>query len=337
MRLPERLWCKSALANLLGEIRHRKERHPGQHEPIVDRESWEKVQLLLSQRAAHPRGQPTGTIENLLAGRLFDEAGEPLYVCGATKGQRRYRYYVSRSLIRNPADQTKDGWRLAAPEIERAVMSAVAQLLKDRAAIGALLHDAGFSAQQVIRAFKSIDEQRAQLEGEDNSTAPIASAINRIDLRKDGLQIVLDLAPLLADQLDDHHGARLTITRVVPLQLKRRGVELRIVMDGEAASTSAIDPALLKVIARGRRWFSELASKRAKDTLEIAKKEGLPDSYVRRLIPYAFLAPSIVEAICEGRQPPDLTAERLTRRAKLPHQWIEQRRALGLGFGDSRT
>jgi len=118
----------------------------------------------------------------------------------------------------------------------------------------------------------------------------------------------------------------------VPLQLKRRGVELRIVMEGEAASNAKLDPTLLKAIARGRRWFNDLASNRATDTLEIAKREGLRDSYVRRLVPLAFLAPSMVEAICAGRQPTDLTAERLTRRAGLPYQWAQQQKELGFGI-----
>ena len=51
---------------------------------------------------------------------------------------------------------------------------------------------------------------------------------------------------------------------------------------------------------------------------------------VRRLIPYAFHAPPIVEAICEGRQPPDLTVEHLMRCARLPYQCAEQHSALGL-------
>jgi hypothetical protein len=42
-------------------------------------------------------------------------------------------------------------------------------------------------------------------------------------------------------------------------------------------------------------------------------------------------APCIVEAICSGRQPADLTAARLTRRASLPYEWAEQQKALGLG------
>jgi site-specific DNA recombinase len=331
-----RPFSRGALYELLsnpvyvGEIRHRKDRHPGQHEAIVDRELWDKVQRLLSERAAHPRGQSTRAVPNLLAGKLFDEAGEPLYVCGATKGQRWYRYYVSRRLIRSPADQSKDGWRLAAPEVERAVKSAAAQLLKDHAAIGAVLHEADFSAQELVGALKSIDAHRLHLESDGDIATAIADAIQRIDLRRDGFELTLDLKPLVADQPIVREGARLTIKRLVPLQLRRRGVELRIVMQGEAAAgRSKIDPLLLKAIVRGRRWFAELAAHRAADTLEIAKREGLCDSYVRRLIPLAFLAPAIVEAICSGRQPTDLTAERLTRRARLlPYQWAEQQKAL---------
>jgi site-specific DNA recombinase len=93
----------------VGDIRHRKDCHPGQHDAIVDRELWDKVQRLLRAQAAHPRKFPTSTVPSPLAGKLFDEAGEPLYVCGASKGGRRYRYYVSRSLIKNPADQTRGG------------------------------------------------------------------------------------------------------------------------------------------------------------------------------------------------------------------------------------
>src|SRR5208282_5813625 len=45
----------------LGEIRHKKERHPGQHQPIVARELWEKVQQRLCDQAAKHRERPTRT------------------------------------------------------------------------------------------------------------------------------------------------------------------------------------------------------------------------------------------------------------------------------------
>lgn len=88
------------------------------------------------------------------------------------------------------------------------------------------------------------------------------------------------------------------------------------------------DRALLLAVARGHHWFGELASGTATSTVEIAKREGLNDSYVRRLLPLAFLAPAIIEAVSAGRQPSDLTAEKLTRAVSLPLAWSEQQRLL---------
>jgi site-specific DNA recombinase len=53
-------------------------------------------------------------------------------------------------------------------------------------------------------------------------------------------------------------------------------------------------------------------------------------SWVARVIHLAFLAPDIAQAIVDGRQPPDLTAERLMRLVPLPTTWQAQREHLGL-------
>jgi DNA invertase Pin-like site-specific DNA recombinase len=79
----------------IGEIRHRKESHPGQHEAIVSRELWERVQQRLRERKVRSgEGRKTAASNSPLAGKLFDENGEPLYVQGAAKGPRRYCYYA---------------------------------------------------------------------------------------------------------------------------------------------------------------------------------------------------------------------------------------------------
>ncbi len=90
----------------VGEIRHQKERHPGQHDPIVDRELWERAQQQLRERAARSETQATKAAPSPLAGKLFDEKGEGLYVGGAAKTGRRYRYYVSRGAGRSSGTQT---------------------------------------------------------------------------------------------------------------------------------------------------------------------------------------------------------------------------------------
>ena len=56
---------------------------------------------------------------------------------------------------------------------------------------------------------------------------------------------------------------------------------------------------------------------------------GVDDGEISRILPLAFLAPAIVEAIVEGRQPVELTVRKLVRLKPVPALWVDQRRALG--------
>jgi site-specific DNA recombinase len=78
------------------------------------------------------------------------------------------------------------------------------------------------------------------------------------------------------------------------------------------------------------RWFDEISTGKASSLAEIAAREGLAVRYVGRLIRLAFLAPAIVEAILEGRQPASITTEALTRHIELPLEWRSQKTALNI-------
>jgi hypothetical protein len=54
------------------------------------------------------------------------------------------------------------------------------------------------------------------------------------------------------------NAAELTITRVFPVQIKRRGFEMRLVIQGSRASAPLVDPALMQAITRGRQWADDL-------------------------------------------------------------------------------
>jgi site-specific DNA recombinase len=96
----------------VGEIRHKDVHHPGLHESIVDRGLWEKTQRLLRSQAVRGASRATKTVASPLMGRLFDERGVGLTPSHAVKGARRYRYYVSRGLIKGTAaDSAGHGWR----------------------------------------------------------------------------------------------------------------------------------------------------------------------------------------------------------------------------------
>jgi site-specific DNA recombinase len=128
--------------------------------------------------------------------------------------------------------------------------------------------------------------------------------------------------------VDDPEALR--IVHTVPMSIRRRGVGMRLVI-GDFISTAKADPALVKAIARGRSWWSDLASGVLPSIPAIAKRDGVSDGYVSQLLPLAFLAPSVVEAIINGDHPADLTAETLVKRIDLPLAWDRQRALLGCG------
>jgi hypothetical protein len=135
--------------------------------------------------------------------------------------------------------------------------------------------------------------------------------------------------PLWDRDNDVASAVNLLLSRLVPMQMKRRGVEARIVLQGDSTH-NRVDLPLLKAVARARRWADDLVSGKVRSVGELARREGLDGRSVRRLIPLGFLSPRIIEAIAEGRQPVELTVEALTRRIDLPLLWSAQEQALGM-------
>jgi site-specific DNA recombinase len=310
----------------VGEIRHRKISYPGQHQPIVEKSLWQRVQEMLKERAARRGGGTDRRTSSLLVGRLFDENREPLYVCWAKKGNRRYRYFVSRKLIRGVENTGDPGWRLPAEETEHAVIGAARRMLSDSGALASALKAGGLGAAELKQALDIVE--RKLRSGGIGSTEGAGSMIERVELQRDGMQITLNLRVLLPAELASDGGASLRITRVVKMQMKRRGVETRLVIPGEEAIASRTDPALLRALARGYLWFGELASGKVASTKQIAAREGLSHSYVRHVVPLGLLAPKLMEAICAGQQPVTISAERLKSHWSLPIEWDAQERFL---------
>jgi hypothetical protein len=265
-----------------------------------------------------------------LAGKLFDPSGAGLTPSHARKGERRYRYYISRGLNIGPANRVHDGWCLPAPEIERTVAAVAQQLLTDEPAIAAAVEDAGMAVSRIPSILEAARVWSGKLRSSTEAAAALAALVHRVELSRDGLRLSLKVPMPAAGAENDPTCRDAIVTRFIPLQLKRRGVELRLVIAGAHTQTPKVDLALLKAIGRARRWFDRLASGRATSLAAIAAQERISVRYVGRLIGLAFLAPRVVEMIAQGRQPAELTAELLTRRTVLPLEWAEQRRMLSL-------
>src|SRR5271169_2058603 len=212
----------------LGEIRHKHERHPGRHEAIVSRELWERVQQRLRDKGVRSgEGRKTEAPSSPLAGKLFDESGEPMYVQGAAKGGRRYRYYVSRTLVRGNSEDTEQGWRISAPEIEQRVAAAAQAVLGDRPAIALALEASGVDSNRLPSVLRSARARVERLASKGESASALGALIERVQLGRESLRLSLKL-PLAPTEPSDVTGpVSLMLSQLVPMQMKRRGVEMR--------------------------------------------------------------------------------------------------------------
>jgi site-specific DNA recombinase len=124
-----------------GEITHKGNAYPAEHQPIVDEVLWDHVQAILAENRVDRATGTDAKQPSLLAGLIFDESGERLTPSHAVKKGTRYRYYVSRSLIVGIKDKST-GRRIPAANLETLVVTRLRSFLADEGAIlNAIRHE----------------------------------------------------------------------------------------------------------------------------------------------------------------------------------------------------
>jgi hypothetical protein len=129
-----------------------------------------------------------------------------------------------------------------------------------------------------------------------------------------------------------------TLTIRIPIRLQRRGGrKLIMTPEGVAAPArkSAPDETLIKALVKAHRWRRRIESGQAKSITDLAEQEGVTDAYVCRLLPLTCLAPDIVEAILDGRQPRELKLAAILGNG--PMVWEEQRARSGFERGANKA
>jgi DNA invertase Pin-like site-specific DNA recombinase len=319
----------------IGEISHHDNRYPGLHAAIVDRSIWEAAQTLLAANAPR-RGRSTNAQEpSLLTGLIFDETGDRLSPSHAVKAGRRYRYYISNRLVGGSGDDAH-GWRLPARELEQTIIATICGFLKDRARLTTELGSSKSHPDALRGLFKRAHDLASRLEaGEPREQRAALQALrHRIELRQGELRLGIDRnrvrGLLLEGDKESTKRPQGVIELITSISLKRRGVEAKLIVgNGAGGEFPRHDSNLIGLVARAHSWFEELKAGEITSIDALAAREKIDAGDVSRFLGLAFLAPDLVKAILEGRQPIELTAERLKRLAPLPPLWSEQRVALG--------
>jgi site-specific DNA recombinase len=330
----------------IGRIPHKGRSYEGEHEAIIDAETWNKVQAQLAMNAGRKRGRASSKHPSLLAGLLFTAEGVPFTPSHAVNHGRRYRYYVERSLLTPKAEKGKigapqlndngvqtRGWRLPAHEIEQLVLKRVAALLEDR---GALLDALRLKRKSpdlvsVVLARASKLADKCESGSFASHLGIVAALVRRITVAQDQVTIEIDCAGLI-ERLPDQKAPSQSRAKVrrpilieVPVRFRRRGVEAKFVILDQQQRTSGPDTNLVKTLARAHEWFGRIVHGEASGVGDIARAERLDRTYVTRVICLAFLAPDVTKAILEGRQPIELTAKRLISCGlNIPLLWSRQ-------------
>jgi len=265
---------------------------------------------------------------------LFDDDGNRMTSSHAVKQGTRYRYYVSHRLITKDQTERSAGLRIPVGEIEHLVTGRVRQWLLDPGGIyqATRLSDPSTQRRLIARAAE-IGKSWTELPGT-RRHALLATLIDRIDVGANRIDIhfrptrlvaLLDVAMPLPSATED----AIQILSI-PVRLRRSGREIRMLIDGtDPFATAKPDARLVKLLIRARRFNATLVGGDGVPFAALAKGQGVSPSYFTRLVRLSYLAPDITEAILDGRQPRDLTADKLLAHSRLPLGWHEQRTVLG--------
>lgn len=321
----------------IGEISHKGERHPGQHDAITDKVIWDRVQEMLGDNTQGKRQRANAREPSLLAGLLVDEFGNKLTATHAVKVGKRYRYYTSKpSVARGAHNQPVSGYRIPASEIEPVVLREIIAFLRDANRLTDAL-GFGQATPDVIDRMRTgglrlASTVQAALPGLQREL--IEETVADVELTEAGFEIHLNPDALRRQLLSEPasgEGDVAVVVIKVAAQLTRHGMANRLVVKEQARRADGVsDEPLIRAIACGRAWFEELASGRASSFGEIAARVGVTDRYVSRIVDLAFLAPDVVGAVLNGEQAAEVTVKSLTVDGSVPMLWDEQQRSLGL-------
>lgn len=169
-----------------------------------------------------------------------------------------------------------------------------------------------------------------------------ASFLQRVIIRENGIELLISRVGLRQvldnggrsitsseDNIDKYIDPSGSICLTIDAKLRRSGSEVHLVVPPSSDNQSPAHPnsSLIKAVVRAHNWYNNVLRGESFDQASLAKHAGLTERYVGKVFGCAFLAPDIVQAILEGRQPRDLTFQRLC--SDIPMSWAQQREQFG--------
>jgi hypothetical protein len=319
----------------IGEVTYRGQRHQGLHEPIISRDLWEQAQAVLKARQQFKPRLP----DHVLAGLLWDAYGRRMNARQSRSGAGSHSYYESAPSAWAVRRSLKV-LRINARQIEQLVLNALQGLLSDPAALRQLLLDSVIVGSELNTLCSQGTAAASRLSnltvGRRASTYKFI--VSRVEVGFDQTKVILRIDALTAFLRWDGVGLfRMTDLELlrakqlhaidVPVHLYRQRRETWLPVQ-PCTERGEINESLVAVLADAREAQRLLYKHRERSLTELAWSLGKKPVQFSRLIRLNYLAPDILAAITDGRQPAELTRARLMKE-DLPLDWALQRRQLG--------
>lgn len=281
-----------------GITRHKDKRYADTHPAIIDEPLWDAVQGKLGEgNGSQPKSEKRGE-GAWLEGMLFDDRGNPMVPVHTNKGAMRYRYYLSRAKLSGKGE-AGSLHRISAGMLEQFIAERITPMLAT-----AWRPDLG-------------------------SMERILPALRRVTLGEDQIQLEVIADALASDAIDGEGVTRLDdggcSVRVAFHMRRRQGAMILQAAGAGSSHAAKIDRALIRAIVLAKTWAAQLENGQVPSVKALARNNGLCHHYAARLLPLAYLAPDLADAILKGNQPRAATLARLND-PTLPLEWAEQRK-----------
>ena len=286
-----------------GEIGHKGEWFPGEHEPIIDQVTFDQVQELMKANSVERR-QKRSENGALLAGLVYDDRGNRMTPSFTTKRNVRYRFYVSTALLKGRKQEAGSLPRISGTDLETAVLSA---LRGKRARLPP--EDTSSNREIVTNLIQNVEVGEKKIRV--NLKTPCAGSVPHVSANRSELN--------MSDQSD--------VTHYIDVPWQRTAGPLAYIEEGAKRSNEP-DLALVQAVARARLWMGLLINGEHASIESLAAFVNMHPKVVRKGIRLAFLAPEITRLIVLGQQPSPLTLTCL-HEAAASLAWAEQRRKIG--------
>jgi site-specific DNA recombinase len=248
----------------VGEVHHGGKWFEGEHKAILDRQTFERVQELLKSNSNGRRGKSSKT-GALLQGKLFDDKGNLMGPSFSSKNGVRYRFYVSRALLRGRKAEAGSVGRVASSVIETLVVDA----LRSQISADPSLDDATLLKHHLSKV--ELGAKRVILRYHPGAREPNSEEADRAGESRIELPWTANSRPLSSSSESQM-----------------------------AEGSDQPDPKAVQAIARARSWATALESGKYASVEELAKCAKLHPKVVRQELRFAFLSPNIVESALNG-------------------------------------